>query len=115
MDAPFHGGSNDTIGGVHVWSQQPEISLSFHTSSLFLLRGSQFCRKNRPLLSQQFIAGFFPIAEKRTKSPKFIAGVNDTAENCSPMSMTPLIKFFAGVTNTGSASNVSLPTPEFEN
>jgi hypothetical protein len=42
MDVPFHGGFNEPLlfsnGGI----------------------SSQFCRKNRPLLSQQFIAGVIP-------------------------------------------------------
>ncbi len=32
---------------------------------------------------------------KKPKSLKFIAGVNDTTENCSPVSTTPLINFSA--------------------
>ncbi len=60
MDAPFHGGSNDTIGG-------REYRCPFTAASLFLPSGSQLCRKNRPLSSKQFIAG-----------------VNDTGDTFSP-------------------------------
>jgi len=45
MDAPFHGGSNDIINHIFSW-QCP-----------CLPRNLIFCRKNRPLSSQQFIAG----------------------------------------------------------
>jgi endonuclease III-like uncharacterized protein len=67
MDASFHGGSNDTISGrVRPW--RPEILLSFHSGILVLAK--QFCRKNRPLSSQQ----------STTPAIKLFPGVVDTGQ-----------------------------------
>jgi hypothetical protein len=54
------------------------------------------------------------------KSLKLMAGINDTAENCSPMLTTPSITFFTCVvdSDTGNKTvlpiSISLPTPENE-
>jgi hypothetical protein len=42
-----------------------------------------------------YFPGVIDTIQKKTKSLKFIAVVNDTAENCSPVSTTPLINFLA--------------------
>ncbi len=75
MDATFHGGLNDTIGG--------QI---YH-------RFVPICKKNRPLSSIHFII-----------SEKFIGGVVDTGEgvnSLSAVSLKPAITFFPGVVDTG--------------
>jgi hypothetical protein len=51
-DVSFHGGSNDTIGGRSDSGGRIYCSLLM-AASLFLPSGSQSCRKNRPLSSQQ--------------------------------------------------------------
>jgi hypothetical protein len=58
---------------------------------LFLPRGSQFCRKNRPLSSLQFIAG--EKCGAIDTGEQFIAGVVDTGEE--------FITFFPVVIDTG--------------
>jgi hypothetical protein len=52
-------------------------------------RFAPICRKNRPLLSIQFIAG-----------EKFIGGVVDTGDSLLAVSLTPAITFFPGVVDT---------------
>ncbi len=92
MDAPFHGGSSDTIGS-RVWLRRPEILLSFNGGI-------------------QFIAGvikFFPVVldtgQKLPKSRKPIGGVNDTTKKLFTDVIDTADKFLAGV----SADNTSLP------
>ncbi len=69
----------------------------------FFLRSSQFCRKNRPLSSQQFItseAKFFPVVvdtgQKSPKSLKFLP-VSTIAEKLFIHVIDTADKFFAGV------------------
>ncbi len=58
MDASFYGGCIDTLGGRRYRSL-------LTVASLFLPRGSQFYRKNRPLSSpQQFISGVVDTGQK---------------------------------------------------
>jgi hypothetical protein len=42
-----------------------------------------------------YFPGVVDTVQEKPKSRKFISGVNDTAENCSPVSTTPLINFSA--------------------
>jgi hypothetical protein len=58
MDTPFYGGFNDTIGG-HIRPRRLEILMPSHDCV-----SSQFCRKKRPLLSQQFMAGVIDTGQK---------------------------------------------------
>jgi hypothetical protein len=77
----------------------------------FFLCSSQFCRKNRPLLSQQFIVGeikFFPVVVdtvQPTKKSKF-SPVSTIAGKLFIDFIDTSDKFFAGVS---AADNTILP------
>jgi hypothetical protein len=90
MDALFHGGSNDIIGG-RVRPKRPEISLS-SAASLSCQAVHSFaertalCHHNSLLPVSMTPAIHFSLvsltytSQKETNSLKFITGVNDTAE-----------------------------------
>jgi hypothetical protein len=70
MDATFHGGSNDTIGG-RVRLRRPEIS------SICPLQLS-------PILGSSHLHGVLVLVTGN----KFIAGVVVAGDNCSPVSLS---------------------------
>jgi hypothetical protein len=83
MDAPFHGRSNDIIGG-RVRLRRPEISLSSHGSILVPVTLFTVLQNEEISVITTVYTG-----QKSPKSLKFIAGVNNTAK-----------KLFTGVNNT---------------
>jgi hypothetical protein len=61
------------------------------------------------------------IAGDNDTADKLFAGINDTGEQLSPVTMTPAITFFPGIVDTSqrhgrldSPAYISLPTPENE-
>jgi hypothetical protein len=83
MDATFHGGSNDTIGGrLRLW--RPELS--------------PICPD---LKKKQFIIGENLSAVLLTPVNSLSAVSLTTANNLSAASLTPAITFFPGVVDTG--------------
>ncbi len=96
MDATFHGGSNDTIGG-RVRLRRPEISLicpDLQKERTFVVIIVYYRWKfigGVVDTSKQFIGGVFDTGDnifpqcrwyrsEKAKNIKFIIGVNDTAE-----------------------------------
>jgi hypothetical protein len=82
----------------HYWRPRPTPAASdiavFSHGVLVLAMWFAVSQKEHTSVVTTVYCQIFPqCREKRTKRLIFIAGVNDTAENCSPMSMTPLINF----------------------
>ncbi len=101
MDASFHGGANDTIGG-RVRPRRPDILLSYCQHCLFAVVVDT---------GEQLFGGVVDTGDKIaprcpwyrseiTKKPK-IAGVNDTAEKLFTGVNNTADKFFGGVNDTG--------------
>ncbi len=94
MDATFHGGSNDTIGG-RGRLRRPEIS-SIYPFQLFLSLPAPHLYGVRVLdTGNKFIAAVIVTSEKlfsgvNDNGDKFIAGVLDTGD-----------KFIPGINDTG--------------
>ncbi len=92
---------------------------------LFLLSGSQFCRKNRPLSSQQFIAGvnktghkIFPqfhwnLPEIIKKHKLYRKCQRHCQKNCSPVSTKLLMNFSSVSTTVLTISSCLSPLNEY--
>jgi hypothetical protein len=87
MDATFHGGSNDTIGG-RGRLRRPEIS-PIYTLQLWQLPTSMASLFLSPAINLSPVSTTPAITENPRQRLKFIAGVVDTGD-----------KFFAGIVDT---------------
>jgi hypothetical protein len=102
MDAPFY--DNPVTSSAAVSSQEILLFLSPSTfsyswqllssiRSVFMSRGLQICRQNRPLSSQLYTIVPFQFFSQICKNMCSISEVSTTLEiNCSPLATTPAIK-----------------------
>jgi hypothetical protein len=82
MDASFHGGSNDTIGG-RVRPRQPEILLSSHGGNLVLTKRFAVLQKEQTSVFRKFAEIFANeclSAVSTTPGIKLVPGVVDTCQ-----------------------------------